>query len=80
MVAKRRVNKKSVTLPITPDLITRELDFEEKRRMQESYKEYQLSEEERLAIIEKYGPPVAPLGSYHSITIPMKKKKGGGAA
>lgn len=53
-------------------------DDSERKRMEDSYREYKLTEEERLAIIEKYGPPKMPLGSYSNIT--MHKRMKGGAA
>jgi hypothetical protein len=64
-----------------PELVLKPNDSEEMHRMKMSYKESQLTEEERLAIIEKYGPPTAPFGSYRSIFLPPNpRKKGGGAA
>lgn len=80
MVAKRKLSNKVVELPTTPALKTRPLDTEEKERMEASKREYTLTEEERLSIIAKYGPPIAPLGSHHSMILPVRKKKGGGAA
>lgn len=64
-----------VTAPQTPHLPLGEImDDEERQRMAASYREYMLTEEERLAIIEKYGPPKMPLGSYSSITMHTRRR------
>lgn len=39
---------------------------------------YMLTPEELAAVIEKYGAPTRPLGSYCSIVTPPRHQKGGG--
>lgn len=39
---------------------------------------YMLTPEELAAVIEKYGPPTRPMGSYSSIVTPPTRQKGGG--
>ncbi|MEK4191759.1 hypothetical protein NYE59_01605 [Paenibacillus sp. FSL L8-0323] len=41
---------------------------------------YTLTPEELAAVIEKYGPPSRPMGSYSSIVTPPTRQKGGGHA
>lgn len=41
---------------------------------------YMLTPEELAAVIEKYGPPTRPMGSYSSIVTPPTRQKGGGHA
>jgi len=47
----------------------------EGQRMKDTYKESVLTEEERLAIIAKYGPPNSKPGNRSFLHIPKKKPK-----
>ncbi|KGE20610.1 hypothetical protein [Paenibacillus wynnii] len=47
----------------------------EGQRMKDTYKKSVLMEEERLAVIEKYGPPNSKPGNRSFMHIPKKKPK-----
>ena len=76
----RQLQTKVSNVPMYTHRVKRKIDTDEKRRMEESLVSYQLPEDQRQELIAKYGEATAPIGSHKSIFVPMRPKKGGGAA